>query len=171
MTGRDDSTGVAFLDTLIAIPAQSAVSISSAFASSRLGLHALSFTAVALGDVYEPATVGNRTTRVAEIVAFNSSPTVVSVQSPPGAPRVPSYLLTRAVPNPSQGSVLIEFLLPHAVGRVLVRVTDAAGRLVQSQEYGAFTPGWQRIAWELQGVRRHEPGVYFYRIDCDGMTG
>jgi hypothetical protein len=170
LVGRDDSTGVAFLDTVVAVPAQSAAMITSRFASPLVGVHALRFMAFALGDVPDVSTT-NQAARVVEVVPFGGTSSLAV--PPPLVPPVHAYLPTRAVPNPTVRSSMLEFYLPASAARVELTILDAAGRLVWRAQYGAFPAGWNRIAWDASPARSAgvSPGVYFYRIEAGERRG
>jgi hypothetical protein len=52
-----------------------------------------------------------------------------------------------AHPNPSRGSVDIQFELP-AVATVSLRILDVRGRVIRTVTEGRFGPGSQRVAWD-----------------------
>ena len=172
VSARDDSSGVAFLDTVVAIPANSAVTVQSRFVSTRVGLHLLSFAATALGDVPDVVT-GTPVRRFAEVVPFGGSPVVVSVDSLPPSPGPATNLPSRAMPNPTSGPTVLTFYLPHSVPRLRLTVLDVSGRQVSRSEYGGFPAGLQRIVWNSAdgAAGRLSAGVYFYRIEAATVVG
>jgi len=64
-------------------------------------------------------------------------------------------------PNPSLGTLQIDFVLPEA-GPVDLSIIDLQGRLVARIPYHSESPGMHHVAWngKLDGI---EPGVYFVR--------
>ena len=65
-----------------------------------------------------------------------------------------------AGPNPSFGASTLSFDLPRA-SHVVVRIYDAAGRLVDTLQDGPMGAGVQRMTWDAgQGGS----GAYFYQV-------
>lgn len=95
------------------------------------------------------------------------SPCVTS--APPAAPALP-FALGAPRPNPSAGSVRIEFTLPEAA-RLTLDVLDVQGRLVRRVAARAFPSGRHALDWDGRGSRGGPlgPGIYFARLEhADG---
>lgn len=102
----------------------------------------------------EPAT----TTGSAEIARESSTPEVAW-----------AFALGGARPNPSFGTVLIDYTLAHKT-RVNLRVYDALGRLVRTVVNEERPAGPQSVSWDGRTDRGQAvaAGIYFYRMDTTG---
>lgn len=78
---------------------------------------------------------------------------------------VPSRVLHRAFPNPSQGPTRIAFALPEAEA-ARVRVYDVRGRVVRTLQEGTLRAGRHVLIWDGTDSRGSEvgAGIYFYQI-------
>jgi hypothetical protein len=89
----------------------------------------------------------------------------------PSATSVSSAISEWVSPNPSKGSVWIEWRAPAGSGAPRVRICDLAGRLVASSE---FEKGSDigRFRWQGRdrAGRRVSPGVYFATVTCERGT-
>jgi len=68
--------------------------------------------------------------------------------------------------NPTFGPTSISFNLPQA-GRVVVRVFDAAGRMVDTVADRSFDAGAHTLSWSADG---RAAGAYFFRVDAGTRT-
>lgn len=171
VVARDESLGVALMDTVIAVPAQQSVWLVSRFSSTRVGLHWLSFRASALGGVADANVANSRVTRGVEVVAFGATPSIVSVPWSPAPPDANRQLAARAVPNPSRGSTLFEFSLARPAADVRILIVDLAGRRVALLPLGSLPAGVHRVPWRSplpEGDWRS--GIFFYRIQADALS-
>ena len=83
------------------------------------------------------------------------------------------FALYAPTPNPSTGSVRIQYDVPVPAGSVAITVFDVSGRLVSSHELGAIPAGRHVFTWSGRsgdGVPVSS-GVYFYRLDVVGVDG
>lgn len=87
------------------------------------------------------------------------------------APPPPSLRLTRLYPNPSAGTVTIEFTLPEALS-IELDVFDVLGRRVARLDEGERGPGTHTLTWD--GLLAHgtpaASGVYLVRLQAGGET-
>lgn len=74
-------------------------------------------------------------------------------------------------PNPFGPSTTIGFRLPER-SDVLLRIYDAAGRLVRTLMNAAAAPGAHTVTWDGRndGGEAVESGVYFYRFEVDNLV-
>ncbi len=167
-----ESLGVAFLDSVIAIPARSSITLGAAFRSASLGLHPLRIVALALGP--DPETdYGNNAARLsAEVVAFGGSPAFVAVPEAPRDPPPAPRLASRAFPIPARGGATIEFALPGPADAVRLSVYDAAGRRVHMADLGPRPAGTNRVVWRraAEVAARARAGIFFYRVEAGGLA-
>ncbi|MFC1572868.1 FlgD immunoglobulin-like domain containing protein, partial [Candidatus Eisenbacteria bacterium] len=84
------------------------------------------------------------------------------------------FHISRCVPNPSQGSTRLTYVVPakahHA--RVQLTVNDLVGRRVRSLADRGHESGIYEVTWD---GRDHQgalapAGIYFFRLDCAGKT-
>ena len=77
------------------------------------------------------------------------------------------FALGAAHPNPSMGTVTIEYTLAQQ-SPVSIRVYDVAGRLVKALVSGTGTPGPHDVTWNASNDdgRKVGAGVYFYRMEA-----
>lgn len=87
----------------------------------------------------------------------------LDVTPKPGA----SFAISRLSPNPSHGSVAVEFVLPDAAPSSL-ELLDPAGRRVSQDEVGSLGAGRHQLA--LASGRRLAPGVYLVRLTRAGVS-
>jgi len=77
----------------------------------------------------------------------------------------------QVAPNPSRGTVVIDYALP-AAGRTRVAIYDAAGRVARVLKDGESAAGAHQLSWtgaDASG-RRLPAGVYFVRLDSGSGT-
>jgi hypothetical protein len=167
LRGVEDSTGVAFVDTTVTIAAQSSVSVPTTYRSTRIGVHHVGLSALALGSVPENSYDNNQAARFVEIVAPGSAPGVIAVPPSPHPTSDGGYLSSRAVPTPTLDGVSIEFSLPASVpgGRLLI--FDANGRLVERRELARLEAGSQKLLWRAPAMAS---GVFFYHVTAGRHT-
>ena len=80
-----------------------------------------------------------------------------------------TVMLSPAYPNPTRGSVRIEFALPSA-GSTTLRVYDLSGREIRTLVDGPIPAGAHSIRWDgrsASGVAV-KPGLYFYSLRTAG---
>ena len=96
-----------------------------------------------------------------------STPTGVAVGGTPPA----RAELAQNAPNPFNPRTEIRFTLPHA-GHARVVVYDAAGRRVATLFEGAAPAGERRVEWAGKDDAGHAvaSGIYFYKLEADGMS-
>ena len=166
--GVDDSTGAAFLDTVVTVPAHGATTVLGAFASPRVGLHAPAIAVADLADTPESNLANNRAAHLVEVVAFGSTPQFVGVPAPPE--RAPSvYLLTRVAPNPARSGATLQFYLARPEAEVRLAVFDVQGRVLEARALGSRPAGWQSVGLDVG--RPGTTGVFFYRIEAGRSVG
>jgi hypothetical protein len=68
-------------------------------------------------------------------------------------------------PNPLAGEARVSFGLPRAA-RVLLTVTDALGRTVDTVDAGLLSAGQQSVRWSR---KNQAAGIYFFRLSFDGQ--
>ena len=80
-------------------------------------------------------------------------------------------LLAQNVPNPVRSSTSITFVVPREE-RVLLRVYDVSGRLIQVLFEGNAEARSYELMWDGRDARGEAvaSGVYFYRITAPGFT-
>ncbi|HSG28794.1 MAG TPA: FG-GAP-like repeat-containing protein, partial [Candidatus Krumholzibacterium sp.] len=85
----------------------------------------------------------------------------------PGLPHPADLISARNYPNPFNPVTTIRFYIPEP-GRVVLRVYDAAGRLVDTLSDGFREAGTHDFVWDGKGSggRGLCSGVYFLRIDA-----
>jgi hypothetical protein len=172
VSGSDDSTGVAFLDTMVAVPAHGTTTVYGAFASPRIGIHAARISASELAGVPESDYENNRATRLLEVVAFGGSPQYVGVAPAPASVAAPGiYLPTRVVPNPTRRVPTIQFYLAQPAIDVRLTVFDLQGRVIHQHDLGSRGAGWQTVAWESHLSGSQTSGVAFYLIEAGRSVG
>lgn len=93
------------------------------------------------------------------------------VMPPPHAAGEPA-LVMRAVPNPTDGEVVVEYFLP-AQTTVHAAVYDVLGRLVGVLAAGVQGAGSHALSWSGRDARgeRVSSGVYFLRMTDGCVTG
>lgn len=82
------------------------------------------------------------------------------------------FELAQNYPNPFNPETIIEFRL-HRLEKVDVRIYDMRGSLVRTLlEATQYSPGTHRLIWNglNDGGMRANTGVYFYRIEADGLS-
>ncbi|MFH1679484.1 MAG: FlgD immunoglobulin-like domain containing protein [Candidatus Eisenbacteria bacterium] len=84
---------------------------------------------------------------------------------------VPLARLEPNAPNPFNPSTEIVFSLERD-GEAVLRIHDAAGRVVRTLIDGPVPAGEQRVVWDGRGEGGLDlpSGVYFYRLDADGTS-
>jgi flagellar hook assembly protein FlgD len=82
-----------------------------------------------------------------------------------------AFGLGAVYPNPSTGSVAVDFALPRA-GRPVLVVSDALGRLVWRTDRGALPPGHHSWEWDGRDRRGRAvgSGVYLLRLEYEGRA-
>jgi len=68
----------------------------------------------------------------------------------------------KVFPNPTDGNINLEVELTHTAQRVEVSIIDAAGRILQRNQYRGFKEG--RFNYDLSNLT---PGFYFVRLSTD----
>ncbi len=101
----------------------------------------------------------------------DSNPCAPTSGSEPFAPSVPAALALNAVPNPSDGRVILRCDLP-ARAPARVDIIDAAGRIVRRLLLDARPAGRYTIAWDSRADdgRPLPAGVYWMRISSRGES-
>lgn len=96
-----------------------------------------------------------------------STPTGVAVGGAPPA----GALLAQNAPNPFNPRTVIRFVLARA-GHARMVVYDAAGRRVATLLDGPMVAGEHRVDWAGRDDAGHRvaSGIYFYRLEADGMS-
>jgi hypothetical protein len=80
--------------------------------------------------------------------------------------------LRPASPNPFAGSTEIAYTVPSGGGTVEITIYDVAGRAVRTLARGAMAAGDGSVRWDgLDDAGNPvSTGVYFARLDVDGLT-
>lgn len=82
------------------------------------------------------------------------------------------FALKPASPNPFTGSTAIAYTVPTGGGAVDITIYDVAGREVRKLMDARLAGGDGVAVWDGLDVRGHKvaAGVYFARLDIDGLT-
>ena len=70
----------------------------------------------------------------------------------------------RNYPNPFNRNTTIEYKL-ESPAFVMISIHDQTGRMVRELSAKHMPAGFQQITWD---ATQHQPGIYFYRITCNG---
>ncbi len=83
-----------------------------------------------------------------------------------------SFALKPASPNPFSGSTAIAYTVPNGGGAVDITIYDVAGREVRSLVNATLPAGDGVAVWDGLdgGGQKVAAGVYFARLDIDGIT-
>ena len=98
-------------------------------------------------------------------------PTGIGTPSP-GTPSVRgAVMLAAPSPNPTRGVATIRYTLRHEA-TVALRVFNAGGGLVAEIDHGRQTAGPHVATWNgrASAGRRVAPGVYFVRLEANGVV-
>jgi hypothetical protein len=96
----------------------------------------------------------------------------VSLEDPGNSVAVPTRLaLLRTSPNPFRGRTMLTYAVPREMELTLA-VYDPSGRRVANLFKGLAQPGIRTALWNGRDVRgrRVGQGVYFYRLEADGVS-
>jgi hypothetical protein len=105
------------------------------------------------------------------VLAFELQPTTSVMLDDRRSPAAGSRLLLgQNRPNPLRPATSIPFTL-RAGADVQLRIYDASGRTVRSDDLGRFDAGAHSITWNGDDLRgeRVPSGVYFYEVEAAGM--
>ena len=82
-----------------------------------------------------------------------------------------SLRILSVIPNPMMTNAVVSFLSPDLTS-VALSVFDISGRLVGSQELGAFPEGQNTFSWSDTGLwgSSLSPGIYLIRLSGDGCS-
>lgn len=99
-------------------------------------------------------------------VQLNQTGLPTAIDEPPVQGRT---LSVRVAPNPARGDVAVRVTTPRA-GEVLVRVLDAAGRLVRDLSGGQRAGETRTLHWDrrIRSGAVAAPGLYFLEVRCGG---
>lgn len=104
--------------------------------------------------------------RVVNLETFDNcagaQPPLYSCQPSDAGPGARGDFVVSTGRNPTFGSTSISFDLPET-GRVVVRVFDAAGRVVDTLADRVFEAGAHTLPWSASG---RAAGAYFFRVDA-----
>jgi hypothetical protein len=94
-------------------------------------------------------------------VTYDGSGPVAVGDRPTGALRLAAH------PNPTNGRVDVEFVLPSPEQRATVAVYDLGGRLVRTLAHGILGAGEHRLTWDGRGAdgARARAGLFFLRLE------
>lgn len=81
------------------------------------------------------------------------------------------YILSQNYPNPFNSSTIIKYKIPNK-SKVIIKIYDLLGRVVQSYYMEHSSPGEYQITWNGTNEKGGglSSGVYFYRIEADGFV-
>ena len=82
------------------------------------------------------------------------------------AARPRPFTLHPAYPNPSNGSVVFSFGVPHQM-HVRLDLYNALGQQVQRVLEALYAPGVHRIPFDTSALAS---GLYFYRLSAQGQS-
>ena len=108
-------------------------------------------------------------------LAFDSAPSLVAVDGPPGPPAGTLSLLG-AAPNPSRGIVRFSLALGAGAGSpggdVGVEIVDVGGRVWWTASLAAPAAGEHTVTWDgrTTGGREAPAGIYFVRVRAGEQT-
>ncbi len=91
------------------------------------------------------------------IQRFDLNFSTVGIASPPAYSNATSFTLDAPYPNPTGGSVQVNYSLQHSM-LVSIKVHDNLGRIVQTVQAPANDPGTHTATLDVSGF---SPGVYF----------
>jgi len=81
-------------------------------------------------------------------------------------PVTSGLILEPAYPNPFNSATLIRWYQNRSAP-VQIRLVDAAGRSIQTLNFGLMTPGQHHFNWQADS---YPSGVYFCRLGCSDQT-
>jgi photosystem II stability/assembly factor-like uncharacterized protein len=78
-----------------------------------------------------------------------------------------TYILSQNYPNPFNAQTVIQYSLPMQ-SKVSIDIFDLRGRRIETISEGPRDAGIHRVTWNAEG---RSSGIYFYRIEADGIIG
>lgn len=79
-----------------------------------------------------------------------------------------AFALSPNTPNPFSRSTAVQFSLPEP-SRVRIAVYNVAGQVVSVLADGSFPAGSQTAKWEIDQRQPLTNGIYFYRMEAQGL--